>query len=81
MARCGFASDLRAPEVRLYHPHITLGRFHGTIRLSQSQRTLPPSLQRRFRADTVNLYRSNLNPAGARYEILKSRPSISSSSP
>jgi 2'-5' RNA ligase len=74
MARCGFAPE--DPEDRPYHPHITLARFHGTIRLSQSQRALPPSLQRSFPADTVNLYRSNLTPAGAHYEILKSRPSI-----
>jgi 2'-5' RNA ligase len=79
MARCGFARE--DPEDRRYHPHITLARFHGTLRLSQSQRTLPPSLQRRFRADTVNLYRSNLTPVGAHYEILKSRLSIPSSSP
>ena len=76
MACCGFP-----PEDRPYHPHITLARFHGTIRLSQSQRALPPSLQRGFPADAVNLYRSNLTPAGAHYEILKSRPSIPSSSP
>jgi 2'-5' RNA ligase len=79
MARCGLASE--DPEDHPYHPHITLARFHGTIRLSQSQRALPPSLQRSFPADTVNLYRSNLTPAGAHYEILKSRPSIPSSSP
>jgi 2'-5' RNA ligase len=76
MARCGFA-----PEDRPYHPHITLARFHGPLRLNKSQQALPPSLQRSFRADTVNLYLSHLTPTGAHYEILKSRPSIPSSSP
>ncbi|HWW96148.1 MAG TPA: RNA 2',3'-cyclic phosphodiesterase [Edaphobacter sp.] len=65
MARCGFA-----PEDRPYHPHLTLARFHGSLRLSKSQQALPPSLQRSFTADTVNLYRSNLIPTGAHYEIL-----------
>jgi 2'-5' RNA ligase len=76
MARCGFA-----PEDRPYHPHITLACFHGPLRLNKSHQALPSSLQRSFRADTVNLYRSNLTPAGAHYEILKSRPAIPSSSP
>ncbi len=65
MARCGFA-----PEGRPYHPHITLARFQGPLRLSQSQQSLPTSLQRTFTADTVNLYRSNLTPTGSNYEIL-----------
>ena len=65
MARCGFA-----PEDRPYHPHITLARFHGPLRLSQNQHTPPPSLQRSFTADTVNLYRSHLTSTGSHYEIL-----------
>jgi 2'-5' RNA ligase len=65
MVRCGFA-----PETHPYHPHITLARFHGTLRLSQIQRALPPSLPRSFIADTVNLYRSHLTPTGSQYEIL-----------
>jgi 2'-5' RNA ligase len=78
MARCGFT-----PEDRPYHPHITLARFHGTLRLSQSQRALPLSLQRSFTADTVNLYRSNLTPTGSHYEILAKRspPNPTSQSP
>jgi 2'-5' RNA ligase len=78
MARYGFAPE--DPEAHPYHPHITLARFHGPLRLNQSQHTLPPSLQRSFTSDTVNLYRSNLTPTGPRYEILKSRPSTPSSS-
>lgn len=65
MARCGFV-----PEDRPYHPHITLARFHGPLRLSQTQRSLSTSLQRSFTADTVNLYRSNLTPTGSHYEVL-----------
>jgi 2'-5' RNA ligase len=75
MARCGFT-----PEDRPYHPHITLARFHGTLRLSKSQHVLPPSLQRSFIADTVNLYRSNLTPSGSHYEILAQKSSKSSTS-
>lgn len=70
MARCGFA-----PEDCPYHPHITLARFHGSLRLSQNQQALPASLQRGFRADTVNLYRSNLTPTGSHYEILAQKKS------
>jgi 2'-5' RNA ligase len=65
MVRCGFS-----PEDRPYHPHITLARFHGPLRLSDKQRALSALLQRSFSADTVNLYRSNLTPTGAHYEIL-----------
>jgi 2'-5' RNA ligase len=65
MARCGFA-----PEDRPYHPHITLARFHGPLRLNKNQQALPPSLQSSFTAETVNLYRSNLTPTGPHYEIL-----------
>jgi RNA 2',3'-cyclic 3'-phosphodiesterase len=65
MVRCGFA-----PDAHPYHPHITLARFHGTLRLSQSQRALPPSLPCSFIADTVNLYRSHLSPTGSHYQIL-----------
>jgi 2'-5' RNA ligase len=71
MARCGFAPEnLRAQEARPYHPHITLARLRGPLRLNESHQVLPPSLQRSFRADTVNLYRSHLAPTGAHYEIL-----------
>ncbi len=70
MARCGFPL-----EDRPYHPHITLARSHERLRLSDSQRTLPPSLQRSFRVDTINLYRSNLIPTGPHYEILAQKQS------
>jgi RNA 2',3'-cyclic 3'-phosphodiesterase len=76
MARCGFV-----PEDRPYHPHITLARFHGPLRLNKSQQALPPSLQRSFRADTVNLYRSNLTPTGAHYEILAQKKATKPNQP
>jgi 2'-5' RNA ligase len=76
MARCGFA-----PEARPYHPHITLARFHGQLRLSKNQHALPPSLQHSFIADTINLYRSNLTPAGPHYEILAQKNSTKPNKP
>jgi 2'-5' RNA ligase len=76
MARCGFA-----PEARPYQPHITLARFHGPLRLGKSQHALPPSLQRSFRADTVNLYRSNLTPTGSHYEVVAQKKSSKSNKP
>jgi 2'-5' RNA ligase len=76
MARCGFV-----PEERPYHPHITLARFHGPLRLSDGQRTLSSSLRRTFNADTINLYRSNLSPNGPHYEILAQTKSSRSNDP
>lgn len=76
MVRCGFT-----PEAHPYHPHITLARFHGTLRLSQSQHTLPPSLPCSFIADTVNLYRSNLTPTGSHYEILAQKKATKPNKP
>jgi 2'-5' RNA ligase len=76
MARCGFP-----PEDRPYHPHITLARFHGPLRLSKAHQALPPALQRDFTADTVNLYRSNLSPTGAHYQILAQKNSIKLNKP
>jgi RNA 2',3'-cyclic 3'-phosphodiesterase len=82
MAGCGFVPDnLKAPEARPYHPHITLARLHGPLRLNKSQQALPPSLQRSFRADTVNLYRSNLTPTGAHYEILAQKKATKPNKP
>jgi 2'-5' RNA ligase len=76
MARCGFT-----PEARPYHPHITLARLHGPLRLNKTQQALPPSLQRSFRADTINLYRSKLSPTGAHYEILTEKKATKPNKP
>jgi len=70
MSRCGFA-----PEDRPYHPHITLARFHGPLRLSQRQHAVPKPLQRSFTAETINLYHSKLTPTGSRYAILAQKKS------
>jgi 2'-5' RNA ligase len=70
IARCGFPA-----EDRPYHPHLTLARFHGSLHLTNNQRTLLPSLLHSFTADTVNLYRSNLTPNGPYYEILAQKKS------
>jgi 2'-5' RNA ligase len=77
MVRCGFApKDAEAPEAnRPYHPHITLARLRGPLRLSQIQQALPSSLQATFTADTVNLYRSHVTPTGSNYEILAQKKS------
>ncbi len=61
--------------------HLTLARFHGPLRLNKSQHALPPSLQRSFRADTVNLYRSHPTPTGAHYEILAQKKSTKPDKP
>jgi len=79
MARCGFAPE--DPEARPYHPHLTLAPFHGPLRINKSQHALPPSLQRSFRADTVNLYRSHPTPTGAHYEILAQKKSAKPDKP
>jgi 2'-5' RNA ligase len=82
MARCGFAPDSsQATEPRSYHPHITLTRFRGHLRLSQKQRTLPLSLQCRFTADVLNLYRSNTTPSGPHYQILAQKAATKSNKP
>jgi 2'-5' RNA ligase len=76
MARCGFPL-----EDRPYHPHITLARFDGPLRLNKTQQALPPSLQHNFTADTVNLYRSHSSPAGSHYEILAQKKSTMANPP
>jgi 2'-5' RNA ligase len=76
MDRCGFP-----PEDRPYHPHITLARFHGPLRLSKAHQALSPALQRSFVADIVNLYRSNLSPTGAHYQILAQKNSTKLNKP
>src|SRR5206468_1376328 len=67
MARCGFPP--KDPEPRPYHPHVTLARFHGPLRLTKREQALPLSPQLSFTADSVNLYRSHPGPTGSTYEI------------
>jgi 2'-5' RNA ligase len=79
MTRCGFPRE-DSPD-HPYHPHITLARFRGPLRLTNTQRTLPASLRRSFIADRVNLYRSNLTPHGPHYEVLVQKKFIKSNDP
>jgi 2'-5' RNA ligase len=67
-AVCGFV-----PEVRPFHPHITLARAKDQGR-SQPLRTLERRILRqptftRFEALEFLLYESHLSPAGATYEV------------
>jgi 2'-5' RNA ligase len=74
MARCGLAPALRE-KARPYHPHLTLARSREPLRLNNTQRTLPASLQRTFPADTINLFRSLPTPTGSHYEVLAQKHS------
>ncbi len=61
------------PENRAFKPHLTLGRVKG-------KRNLQPlidcikigsDLERSFRVDHYNIYKSTLNPKGAIYTVLR----------
>ena len=65
---CGFV-----PEVRAYHPHITLARSKGND-ATQSLRQLKARIDREpkftaFMADEFLLYESFTEPTGSRYQI------------
>jgi 2'-5' RNA ligase len=76
------------PERRRFHPHITLVRVRGAGRGRRRERrappgagpggqaitgaSLPPTPALVFAPESVTLYRSRLDPAGARYEALTS---------
>jgi 2'-5' RNA ligase len=65
---CGFV-----PEVRPFHPHITLARAKGQGR-SQPLRALQQRIHRqpifpRFVAEAFLLYESHLSPTGSTYEV------------
>lgn len=65
---CGFA-----PEIRPYHPHITLARSKGKGH-AQGLRELKARIRRpsnftSFSADAFLLYESFLGPTGSRYEV------------
>ena len=79
MARCGFPP--KDPEPRPYHPHVTLARYHGPLRLTKSEQALPLFPQLSFTDDTVNLYRSHPGPTGSTYEILAQKKSTTPSQP
>jgi 2'-5' RNA ligase len=71
MAACGFTPDLRA-----FHPHITLARSRRRMRGDLATSGTPRRAifePQRFVANTVNLYRSVAIPGGVRYDVLGSR--------
>lgn len=73
MAELGFA-----PEGRSFSPHLTLGRVERDARAADFGRL--PALAAAFdysaqvRAESLDLMRSHLSPAGARYERLSAAP-------
>ncbi|HXB16456.1 MAG TPA: RNA 2',3'-cyclic phosphodiesterase [Solirubrobacteraceae bacterium] len=56
---------------RRFRAHVTVGRSRAAPR---GQATLPATPQLRFEATEAALYRSRLDPGGARYEQLASAP-------
>lgn len=65
-----------APELRDFHPHLTLGRVQGKRNL---QRLLDcirigSELECTFSADHYDVYKSTLTPRGAIYNILETIP-------
>ena len=59
------------PGRERFRPHVTVARMRPG---SQRARELPPTPPLRFAATTVTLFRSTLDPGGARYEALASTP-------
>lgn len=57
------------PSRRRFTPHITVARMRGA---EPAPGLLPPTPQLRFAAQGLVLYRSFLEPSGARYEALAS---------
>ncbi len=60
------------PERRGFLPHLTVARAGRGFRTSGVLLDPTPSLS--FGAESITLYRSHLNPSGARYEALFSLP-------
>ena len=65
------------PEGRRFRAHLTVARVRGREALSGSSAqaaTIPATPPLRFRPESLTLYRSWLEPSGARYEALAGRP-------
>jgi 2'-5' RNA ligase len=62
-----------APENRVFHPHLTLGRVKGKRNLQPLLDCIKigSELECTFKADRFNIYRSTLTPQGAVYTVLK----------
>ena len=63
------AAGLHEPEARAFWAHLTLARVRG----KQGAGPLPTPLTKSLAFDRVTLYRSRLDPAGARYEAIEHR--------
>jgi RNA 2',3'-cyclic 3'-phosphodiesterase len=61
------------PEERAFKPHLTLGRVKGKRNLQPLLDCIKigSGLERSFRADRFNIYRSTLKPRGAVYDVLE----------
>ena len=61
------------PEDRDFRPHLTLGRVKGKRNLQALADCIKigSGLERSFKADHFNIYRSILKPNGAEYSVLK----------
>ncbi len=61
------------PEARAFKPHLTLGRVKGKRNLQPLVDCIKigSDLERSFKADHFNVYRSTLRPTGAVYTVLK----------
>lgn len=62
-----------APENRVFHPHLTLGRVKGKRNLQPLLDCIKigSDLECKFKADHFNIYKSKLMPQGALYTVLK----------
>lgn len=69
----GFPSEGRA-----YTPHLTLARFKLPVPLKSGFPSVDTSGIEGFSVDELTLFRSHLSPKGARYEVLKKFPLVSS---
>ncbi len=67
-----------SPEERPFHPHLTLGRFRtGGRPLSGDLLEVPAARDLGvLPVERIVMFRSHLEPRGARYEALKSFPLI-----
>ena len=67
-----------APEERAFQPHVTIGRVHGHARPRELARFGDLASRIRYRGvlpvRSVDLMRSELSPAGARYERIGGMP-------
>jgi RNA 2',3'-cyclic 3'-phosphodiesterase len=63
-------------EPRPFHPHLTLGRFHPGARTVPTELLDAPFARSvgTLSVETIIMFESHLEPAGARYEALRSFP-------